>query len=124
MIDERVFIQNQYEKIHSLDCEKYPINYFFYSNGVHFLCIKKGRSKYLLCGCNCGFAPLYRQSNLDVYFESDVLTDCVKQFERFIGLLVFPFKFEDIKDELKNPVTPEFDFEVLPHNGEFSNVLH
>lgn len=94
MIDERTFVQNQYEKIHDLDCEKYPLNFYFYSNGIQFLCIKKGTQKYYVCGISTPFAPLFRQSNFDIYAVCDDLQSAVKQFERFLALLLFPLKME------------------------------
>lgn len=94
MIDEKTFVQNQYEKIHELDSNENPMNYFFYSNGIHFLTIKRGRGVYLLCGLGTGFAVKFRQSNFDVYETYENLTDAVKDFERFITLLLLPRRFE------------------------------
>lgn len=107
MLDEKQFVWNQFAKIHELDSLKNPINYFFYSNGIHFLCIKKSRSKYLLCGNNLKFHVLYTQSNFDIYFESEDLISCVKEFERFINLLLLPRKFESVHGNIPERDQPE-----------------
>lgn len=94
MLCEKDFVWNEYAKVKELDCQENPLNYFFYSNGLHFLAIKKGRSAYCLISRGTSFNPIYRQSNFDVLFESSSLLDVKAKFEDFIKLLILPSSVE------------------------------
>lgn len=90
MIELRDLYQNQFDKMRvEFDVFKYPHSMFFYSNGVHLLFIKKMRKGYGLCGLGTKFVPLFSQNDFDVYFIHDDLYECVKEFEKFIKLLIF-----------------------------------
>lgn len=77
---------------------------FLYRNGVHLLFIRETSHKYQLCGLGTGFHPVANYNNFDVYFVTDDKMACIKEFERFISLLLLHRRFD-----MKSVTELEFD---------------
>lgn len=65
-----------------------------YRNGVHLLFITKVNNKFYLCGLGTGFHVMTHKNDYDVYECFDELIPCIREYERFINLLLLPRKFE------------------------------
>lgn len=90
MITNNDFYLNQLFK-NDRDIEEYPQNFFFYSNGMYTLFIKRLRSKkYALCGLGTNINPIEKEKACDIYYKFDNLLDAKKTFEATISLLMSP----------------------------------
>lgn len=99
MIEIREIALNQKDKIRDLKPEETPHCFYYYSNGVHLLFIKRNRSKYQLCGLNLPFGAFAHETNFDIYYEDSTLIGCIREYERFISLLLLPRRFEGKKKD-------------------------
>ena len=72
---------------------------FQYRNGVHLLFITKIYSKFYLCGLATGFHVMCHKNNYDVYEVFTDIVSAVREFERFISLLLLPKRFEEPVNE-------------------------
>lgn len=80
------------------DC---PHCFFFYSNGVHTLLIKRLRnSQYAVCGLGTSFTVIASQNDIDIYFTSDDLLECIAVFESFVRTLLDTKKPKDLQGVL------------------------
>lgn len=90
MIECKDFSTNQLSKIDT-DIDKCPHQFFFYSNGMHLLFIKRLRDgRFGLCGLGTNMYPLEHQHDCDVYYKTTSLLECKKLFEKTISLLITP----------------------------------
>lgn len=74
-----------------------PENYqsqFQFRNGVHLLFITKVYHKFYLCGLNTGFHVMTHKNDYDVYECFDDIISAVREYERFVNLLLKDKKFE------------------------------
>lgn len=74
-----------------------------YRNGVHLLFITSVNGKYFLCGLGTGFHVMTHKNDYDVYMVFDDIVSCVREYERFITLLLLPRKFECSRDNVLIP---------------------
>lgn len=81
--------------------EDFPQNFFFYSNGVHTLFIKKLRGCYGVCGLGTNLHVLDHQQDCDIYYKVDTLLKAKHLFEQTINLLIGDFYSENkLQEEL------------------------
>lgn len=74
-----------------------------YRNGVHLLFITSVNGKYYLCGLGTGFHVMTHKNDYDVYMVFDDIVSAVREYERFITLLLLPRKFERSRDNVLIP---------------------
>lgn len=79
---------------------------FQYRNGSHLLFITKIHNKFYLCGLGTGFYVMCHKNNYDVYEVFNDIISAVREYERFINLLLAPKKFE-FPDSSKNTFQEE-----------------
>ena len=69
MITSQDFYINQLFKVDK-DIEQFPQNFFFYSNGMHTLFIKRLRSgMYALCGLGTDIHVIDSEKCCDIYYK-------------------------------------------------------
>lgn len=72
---------------------------FQYRNGAHLLFITKIYKKFYLCGLGTGFYVMCHKNSYDVYEVFDDIISAVREYERFVSLLLAPKKFEQSETE-------------------------
>lgn len=62
--------------------------YFFcYLDKMVFITKSKGFFK-VVASCQCGFKPLYKDTNFDVVFTSKDISEVIDKFEFFVDLII------------------------------------
>lgn len=100
MLVFRDFVMNQHFKHEGLNLVSNPENFYFFSFGHSFLCIKKNKDKYCVCGLNTGIKPLFVRNNYEVYYIFDSVTKCIDCFSDLVKLLMEPRCFISLQGEL------------------------
>ena len=100
MFEPKDFSSNQLYKIDT-DVQTSPTSFFFYSNGMHTLFIKRLKdSRYGVCGLGTQIHPLEHQCDCDVYYKVNSLIEAKKLFEQTISLLIGPDLVPEYQTEL------------------------
>lgn len=100
MLVFRDFVMNQHFKHEGLDLVSNPENFYFFSFGDSFLCVKKDKGKYYVCGLNTGIKPLFVRNNYEVYYSFDRVSECIDCFSDVVKQLMQPRFFVSLQGEL------------------------